>query len=186
MLRSSFAALAVTTLVVGQAVAQTPDFSGSWKLNTEKSDPPPQMGGGGGSAGDRPAPPPGGASGGGGGASGGRGMMTPTEIFITQLTSRISMDVKSGDRNRTVSYNLDGTESRNPGMMGNEFVTTSKWVDNTIVTTGKNTFKTPMGEMTVETTEIRSLSEDGKTMTIEMTTVSPRGTFKRKTVYDKQ
>ncbi len=181
MIRPAFAALATTIVMAGSASAQKPDFSGSWKLNTEKSDPPPQMPGA--PPGDRPAPPPGG---GGGGGGAGRGMMTPTELFITQLTTRMTIDQKSGDRNRTESYNLDGTESHNPGMMGNEFVTTSKWVDNTIVTAGKNAFKTPMGEMTVEMTIIRSLSEDGKVMTVDLTTVSPRGTMKRKLVYEKQ
>ncbi len=175
MMRPMLAAAAATIVMAGAAVAQRPDFSGNWKLNTEKSDPPPQMGGGG--PGQRP---------GGAGPGGGRGgMMTVSEMFITQLSSRMMIDQKMGERSQTVSYNLDGTESRNPGMMGTEFVTTSTWVDNTIVTKGKNTFKSPMGEVTIETTEIRSLSEDGKTMTIEMTSISPRGTLTRKSVYDR-
>jgi hypothetical protein len=111
--------------------------------------------------------------------------MTVTEMFITQLASRLTIDMKLADRNRTVSYYLDGSESRNPGMMDTEFVTVSNWVGNTVVTTGKNTVKTPMGEMTIETNEVRSLSEDGTTMTVEMTITSPRGTMKRKTVYRK-
>lgn len=115
----------------------------------------------------------------------GRGMMAPTELFITQLSSRMTIEQKTAERTRTMTYNLDGAESRNPGMGGTDFVTTSTWADNTIVTKGKNTFKTPMGEMTVETTEVRSLSDDGKTMTVESTIVSPRGTMTRKLVYEK-
>lgn len=179
MMRELLATAAATLVMAGTLVGQKPDFSGSWKLNAEKSDPMPTMGGAGGSpAGERPS--------GGGAGSGRGGMMTPTEMFITQLTSRMTIDLKMAERSRTVSYNLDGTESRNPGMMGTDFVTTSAWVDNAIVTKGKNTFKSPMGEVTVETTEVRSLSEDGKTMTVEMTTVSPRGTMKRRMVYEKQ
>lgn len=170
------AATAAALLLGTPALAQTPDFSGSWKLDSTLSDPPPQMGTMGGA---RPTAP------GGGGGGGGRGMMTVTEMFITQLASRLTIDMKLADRNRTVSYYLDGSESRNPGMMDTEFVTVSNWVGNTVVTTGKNTVKTPMGEMTIETNEVRSLSEDGTTMTVEMTITSPRGTMKRKTVYRK-
>ncbi|MFN0181769.1 MAG: hypothetical protein ACKVZ0_23420 [Gemmatimonadales bacterium] len=174
--------LLVAVLVVASATAvaaQKPDFSGSWKLNPAQSDSLPTGGGPGGSAPGRE-----------GGAGGGRGMggrMGPAaELFINQLTSRMTIDQKVGEQNRTLSYSLDGTESRNPGMMGREFVTTTTWVESTLVTKGKNSFTTPMGEVTIETTEVRSLSDDGKTMTVALTMVTPRGTTNRKVVYDKQ
>lgn len=180
-MRSLVAAIFVMASATTVA-AQKPDFSGSWKLNPASSDSLP--------AGGRPgAGGPGGSEGAAGGprGMGGRGGMGPaTEMFITQLTSRMTVEQKIGERNRTLSYSLDGSESRNPGMMGRDFVTTTAWVDNTLVTKGKNTFTTPMGEVTIETTEVRSLSDDGKTMTVALTTVSPRGTMNRKVVYDKQ
>lgn len=113
-------------------------------------------------------------------------MMAPAEVFITQMSTRMTIEQKLGERARTLTYALDGSESRNPGMMGNDMSTTSSWVDNTIVTKGKNTVKTPMGEMTIETNEVRALSEDGKTMTVTMTVASPRGTMTRKLVYLKK
>lgn len=114
-------------------------------------------------------------------------MMGPAaEMFITQLTSRMTVEQKVADQARTSTYSLDGSESRNPGMMGREFVTTTTWVDNTLVTKGKNSFTTPMGDMTVESSEVRALSEDGKRMTVTMNVTTPRGTMTRKLVYDKQ
>jgi hypothetical protein len=167
MIRTSMALIVGSILLAGPAAAQKPDFSGSWKLDQGKSDPLPQMAGEG-----RPG--------------GGRGMMTPTELFITQLSNRMTVELKSAEQTRTMSFNLDGSPSRNPGMGETEMVTTSTWVENTIQTKGKNTFKTPMGEFTIETTEIRSVSEDGNTMTVDLTVVTPRGTTKRKLVYQKQ
>ena len=162
-------------IVSGSLAAQQPDFSGSWKLNPAMSDTTP-MG----------APPRGDAPGGGRpGMGGGRGMMMATEVFITQLTSRMTIEQKFGERARTSTYSLDGSESRNVGMAGADFVTTSGWEGSTIVTKGRNSFKTPMGDMTIESNEVRSISEDGKQMTVETTIVSPRGTNKRKLVYDK-
>lgn len=164
-------------------VAQKPDFSGSWKLNAQMSDSMPM----GGARPDGAGGPGAGGGPGGGRGPGGRGGMGPAvEMFITQLTSRMMIDQKVGEQSRTMSYNLDGTESKNPGMMGRDFVTTTSWVENTLVTKGKNTFTTPMGEMTIETNEVRSLSDNSKMMTVVLTTVSPRGTMTRKVVYDKQ
>ena len=175
-MRSAIAA-ALLLVPATALVAQKPDFSGSWKLNPQMSDSMP-MGG---------ARPDGAGGPGAGRGPGGRGGMGPAgEMFITQLTSRMMIEQKIGEQSRTMSYHLDGTESKNPGMMGRDFVTTTVWVENTLVTKGKNTFTTPMGEMTIETNEVRSLSADSKTMTVVLTTVSPRGTMTRKVVYDKQ
>lgn len=163
-MRLTVAAFAALSLLAGPASAQKPDFSGTWKLNTEKS--------------DSMAPPRGGSAGAGGGQRpGGIGGMRPTEFFITHSDS--------GDRTMLLTYYLDGRESKNPGMRGNEMTTTSTWVDNTIVTTGENTFTTPMGEMTIKSHEVRSMSDDGKTLTIVSTATTPRGEMTRKTVYDK-
>ena len=43
-----------------------------------------------------------------------------------------------------------------------------------------------MGEMKVKTKEVRTLSEDGKTMTVVSTFTTPQGERTRKAVYDKQ
>jgi hypothetical protein len=152
--------LTLVGLGASPILAQKPDFSGAWKLNEAKTD----------------APMAGGNSG---------RMGPPAELFITQSDSKLVIEQKSAERSRLLTYYLDGRESKNPGMRGNEMVTKSTWVDNTIVTEGENTFATPNGEMKISTKEIRSLSSDGKSMTVLMTMVSPRGTMTRTMVYDR-
>jgi hypothetical protein len=158
-------ALAALSLATAPVVAQKPDFSGSWKLNAEASDP---MGGPG-----------------GGGQRGPGGMGRATELFITHSDSKIVIEAKMGDQSRVTTYYLDGRESKNPGMRGAEMTTKSTWAENTIVTEGENTMTTPMGEMTIKTREVRSMSADGKQMTVVLTTTTPQGERTRKTVYDK-
>jgi hypothetical protein len=164
-------------LLVAPLVAQSkPDFSGTWNLNAASSDAPPRM--------DRNSRPDGERDRPAGGRAGGMGR--PTSMFINQMGSKLMIDLKIGDRARTVSYYLDGRESRNPGMRDQEMVTTTRWDGNALVTEGENKVTTPMGEMTIKSKEVRSLSEDGKTMTIVASFTTPRGEMTRKTVYDKQ
>jgi hypothetical protein len=160
-----------------------PDFSGNWKLNQDKSDPPGQMGPGG--PGGPPGQRPPGSERMGGGMGGGGGVGRPVELFITQMGDKLVIDQKGTERSQLVTYSLDGRESRNPGMRGADVVTTSRWDGATLVTEGQSTFTTPMGEMTVKTREQRSLSEDGRTLTVVITTTTQRGEFVRKLVYDK-
>ncbi len=162
-------ALAAISLLAAPLAAQKPDFSGTWKINNEKSDP-------------MPAPP---AGGGGGQRPGGMGGMRPSELFITHSDSKMVIEQKMGERTVLLTHYLDGRESKNAGMRGTEMTTKSTWVDNTIVTTGENTFTTPMGEMTIKSHEVRSMSDDGKSMTVVSTATTPRGEMTRKTVYDK-
>lgn len=162
--------LIAASLVATAAVAQDkPDFSGSWKLNTEKSDPPPQMGGG-----------PGGGRGMGG------GMGPASEVYVTQMGDKIMLDQKVGEQSRTVSYYLDGRESKNPGMRNSEIVSKARFDGASLVIEGSMSFEGPMGAMTVTMKEVRTLSDDGKTMTVVTTTTTPRGENTRKSVYDKQ
>ena len=163
-------ALAAISLLAGPLGAQKPDFSGTWKINTEKSDPMLVPSGGGGGGGQRP---------------GGMGGIRPSEMFITHSDSKMVFEQKMGERTVSLTYYLDGRESKNPGMRGTEMTTKSTWVENTIVTDGENTFTTPMGDMTIKSHEVRSMSDDSKTMTIVSTATTPRGEMTRKTVYDK-
>ncbi len=165
----TIAALTASSLLAAPLSAQKPDFSGTWKINPEKSDPM--------------SAPPGG--GGGGQRPGGMGGIRPSELFITHSESKMVFEQKMGERTVLLTYYLDGRESKNPGMRGAEMTTKSTWVDNTIVTDGENTFTTPMGDMTIKSHEVRSMSDDGKTMTIVSTATTPRGEMTRKTVYDK-
>jgi hypothetical protein len=145
--------IATTVLAVAtMAYAQKPDFSGTWALDAEASG---TAGGGGG-----------GRGGGGGLGNGGTVKQTATDLSVERMM---------GDNKVTLSYKLDGTESKNT-MMGRggspmESVSTAKWDGGKLVITSK------VGEN--ESTQTWSLA--GNVLTIE--TVSARGTQKR--VYKK-
>ena len=146
------------------ALAQAkPDFSGSWKLNVEKSDP----------------------MGGGGGGGGGGGMMRDAVTTITQTATELTLVTKFGENSRTATYKLDGTESVNSGMRG-ETKTKAKFDGATLILEHTRNMSGPNGDMQVTSKEVRSLSDDGKTMTVVTTTQGPNGEMTRKMVYDKQ
>jgi hypothetical protein len=109
-------------------------------------------------------PPPGG--GGGGRRGGGMGMMGP----------------------QNVSYKLDGSEATLD--MGGRGSATAKaeWQNGgkTLKLTTKRTFNFQGNDVTSTTTEIWDLSSDGKTLTIQRTSESPRGTMNSTLVFTKQ
>ena len=152
-------ALAGFAVLTSPLVAQHPDFSGTWKLNAEKSDARPGRGG---------------------------GMMGMGDVQITQSDGKLVITMSMGERSRTTTYHLDGSESSNSGMRGNQMVTTSRWDGPSLVTEGNNTVSTPNGDMQVKTKEVRSLSADGKTMTVVTTSTTPQGERTRTTIFDKQ
>ena len=152
------AALLATVALQPAAAQGKTDFSGSWKMNVEKSDP---MGGGGG--------------GGGGGAN----MMATAVTMITQSATQLVIETKFGDQSRSATYNLDGKESVNTGMRGGETKSTVKWDGASLVIESVNA--------TGQTSkEVRSLSADGKQMTVVTTRQGQNGEMTTKRVYDKQ
>jgi len=127
-------ALAVTGLALAQA---KPDFSGTWVLDTAKSD---QMG----------------APGGGGGRGGPAGPMT-----IKQTATELTTEMTRGENKITATYKLDGTESVNTTGMG-ESKSVAKFDGAKLVI--KTVRETPNG--TMESTATYTLSADGKEMTV--------------------
>lgn len=145
------AVLAVATV----ASAQKPDFSGTWTLD------------------------PASAAAGGGGGRGGGGAQGNGPATVKQTADALTIERTMGDNKVTLTYKLDGTESRNM-MMGRggqqvDSVSTAKWDGPrlTIVT------KQEMGGEIAQSTQVWSL--EGSTLTVE--TTSARGTQKR--VYKK-
>lgn len=134
------------------------DFSGGWKLNAEKSDP---MGGGA-----------------GGGGGGGGGMMGTAVTTITQAAGKLTIETKFGDQVRSSVYNLDGSESVNAGRNGDS-KSKAHWDGAALVIE-----TTSASGMTSK--ETRTLSADGKTMTVVRVSQGANGETTRKTVYDKQ
>jgi hypothetical protein len=135
-----------------------PDFSGTWALDTAKSDPAPQ-----------------GRGGGGGGAASLTIKQTPMELAVTS-------EGRQGPQ--TLTYKLDGSESTNQ-MMGRGGATavksTAKWDGASLVI---ETTRDIQG-MSITTKEVRKLENGGKEMHVETTSQTPNGEVKRKTVYTK-
>jgi hypothetical protein len=146
--------------VASVASAQKPDFSGTWTLDPDAS--------------GMAAPAGGGRGGGRGGGALGNGPST-----VKQTADALVIERTMGDNKVTLTYKLDGTESKNT-MMGRggtptEQVSVAKWDGSKLVITTKM----DMGGQTVETTQNWSLA--GSVLTVEST--NARGTQKR--VYKK-
>jgi len=155
-----FLALALIVPATGATAQAHPDFSGTWKINLSKSDAPP--------------------------GRGGQQMdMSNLMVTITQTAETITMVQTGMGPERTTTYYLDGRESTNAAMRG-EMKSTSKWDGEQLVTDGTATGQSPNGPVTMTIKEIRSLSEDGKTLTVSTTTDTPMGVRTRKTVFEKQ
>jgi hypothetical protein len=162
MLRTLLILAAAGAVAAPRAAAQAhPDFSGTWKINVTKSDP---MGG-------RP----------GGQAPD----MSQLTLTVTQTGDSVVIFQTGLGPDRTLVHYLDGRESTNAGPRGT-MRSTSHWEGATLVTEGTVTANTQMGEMQFTTREVRELSADGKTLTVNTTTETPRGTMTRKAVFEKQ
>lgn len=157
------AALFVAASVVS-VFAQTPDFSGTWKLDTDQS----QIA----------------AGRGGGGRRGGRGGGTPDALVITQTAAELTIEESRGDQSRTLTYTLEG-ESSIPGGRGGDMTITSHWDGAMLVSEGSREVSFGGGGMTIETKEVRSLSADGQTLTVAVTRTTPQGANTNTFVYAK-
>jgi hypothetical protein len=94
-----------------------------------------------------------------------------------------------GGGDGTVTYTLDGKESQfsQEGPMGAMPVTVkAKIEDGKLKLSQSRTFSSPMGEATLTTNETWSLSEDGKTLTVNRETASPRGNMSSEMVFTKK
>ena len=133
-----------------------PDFSGTWTLDTAKSDPAPQGRGGGGAG----------------------------SVTIKQSGTELAVTSEGRQGPQTMTYKLDGSESTNQvmGRGGAQTVkSTAKWDGSSLVIETTREFQgTP-----ITTKEVRRLDNGGKEMIIESTTQTPQGEQKRKVVYTK-
>jgi hypothetical protein len=133
------------------AWAQKPDFSGTWTLDPASA---PAAGGDGGALGNGPA-------------------------TVKQTADALTIERMIGDAKLTLTYKLDGTDSRNmmigQGGQQADSLSTAKWDGSrlTIVT------KQEMDGQLSESTQVWTIA--GSTLTVE--TTNARGTLKR--VYKK-
>jgi hypothetical protein len=101
------ALLAFVLALPAMAMAQTPDFSGKWTQDMEKSDPAPQ------------------------GRGGGRG---PQSFTISQTATEITIERETPNGVMKTVYKLDGSESVNAGGRGGDITSKSVWEGGKLVT----------------------------------------------------
>jgi hypothetical protein len=151
-------AIAAVILPFSAHAQSKPNFSGTWTLDTAKSDPAPQ-----------------GRGGGGGGA---------VTLTIKQTGTELSVMSEGRQGPQTRTYKLDGSEGTNQ-MMGRGGATlvksTAKWDGSSLVIESTRDFNgTP-----ITTKEVRRLDNGGKEMVVETTIQAPNGEQKRNVVYTK-
>ena len=130
---------------------QTPDFSGTWRLDRQASQiTPPAF-------------------------SGGRGGVTVDMLHITQAANGTLIIGSEANGTKAWAYQLDG-ESTIPAGRNSTMSVTSRWDGRVLETEG------------IGLKERLSLSDDGETLTIEITitTATPSGERTNRLVYTKQ
>ena len=173
---------------------EKPNFSGTWTLDPEKS----EMGRGGrgpgsgrfgagrgaGRSGEGGRQERGGPGRRGMGSMGRRAMMGPLTIDHQepQIVIKQTLNFRGEEQVRTSRFTTDGKESTNEGFGGMSTPSRTYWEGNRLVT--ESSMETPMGPM--ELKEIRSLSDDGKTMIVVRTTSGGPRERTQKLVYVKQ
>lgn len=173
------------------------DFSGTWVLERVEADPARGPMGGAGRGGPGMGRPgmggPGmrGPSGPGRGGVGGPGGPDLREepgmmIVISQDESHLTIERRIGDMSITARHALDGSETVHNGPRGGVMKAKSRWEGVAIVTESRETVATPRGEMTLKIKEVRSLSADGQTMTVRVTTDTPGGDRTRTLTFRRQ
>jgi hypothetical protein len=106
------ALLALALAVPALATAQTPNFSGKWIQDMDKSD----QGGG-----------------------GGRGPMGPQNLTITQTPADLTIERETPNGAMKTVYKLDGSPSVNAGGRGGEITSKTVWAGAKLVTTYSRT-----------------------------------------------
>lgn len=141
MMRSKLLVLLISAAATGLvAAASHPDFSGTWALDSAKSR--------------------------------NIGMMAQTNMRATVVQSDASLDVttrtsmQGRDDDSRTHYDLTGRAVTNASPMGGPSQTVSKWEGERLVTTWTSENAVASGPKIVRT-ETRTLSADGRTMTVE-------------------
>jgi len=149
------ALLAFVLAIPAMALAQTPNFSGKWTQDMEKS----QM----------PA----------GGGGGGRGPAGPQTLTYTQSATELVMERETPNGVMKTVYKLDGSPSVNAGGRGGEVTSKSAWEGSKLVTKYTRT----MGENTIDVVETRYM--DGENLVVESVMKTPNGERTSKLVFKK-
>ena len=149
------ALLAFVLALPVMALAQTPNFSGKWTQDMEKS----QM----------PA----------GGGGGGRGPAGPQTLTYTQSATELVMERETPNGVMKTVYKLDGSPSVNAGGRGGEVTSKSAWEGSKLVTKYTRT----MGENSIDVVETRYM--EGENLVVESVMKTPNGERTSKLVFKK-
>lgn len=133
-----------------------PNLSGVWKVNVAKSD-----------FGVLPAP---------------ESRVDTIEHNDPTLKVAVKEEGPQGKRDYVLNLTTDGKENVNTPAAGVELKSISNWEGNALVTTTKLKFQD--NDITIK--ETRTVSEDGKTITVNSHLASPMGEADQKIVYEKQ
>lgn len=153
-------ALALLILTASLAAAEKPDFSGEWKLNTVKSDFGPV-------------------------AAFDRWDLDVTHKDPSLKVKATMSNAQMGERTTDTELSTDGQETQT-GEGASSAIVSAAWTGPVLVV--KSTRKVNMqgDEVEIRNEEKWSLSEDGKTLTVEAVIASPMGELRMKRVMDKQ
>lgn len=151
---------------------KTPDYSGDWKLDTGKSE-----------LGQR---------------SNIESMtmkvtQTESQITFTRNATRGESEAPRRGRGRGFGgggsqvYDLSGKETKSEagGRFGGEVVRKAEAGDEDLKLTSTMNIDTPRGAISIKSTETWSLSDDGKTLTVNVSRETPRGSRTSKMVFTK-
>ena len=142
------ALLAFVLAVPAMALAQTPNFSGKWTQDMEKS----QMPAGG----------------------GGRGPAGPQTWTYTQSATELVMERETPNGMMKTVYKLDGSPSVNAGGRGGEVTSKSAWEGSKLVTKYTRT----MGENSIDVVETRYMEGENLVVESVMKTPNGERTSK--------
>ena len=110
----------------------------------------------------------------------------PTTLVIEhvepQLIVKQKINSEGEEQFRELKYTTDGKTNRNEGFRGYVVESQTSWKDDHLIT--KSTIDTANG--TIKISEVRSLSPDGKTMTIEIKSSGGPMDRQQKLVYEKE
>jgi len=169
------AAVMLFAMAISASAQKASDFSGTWTLDTAKSQPADAA-------------------------------VESQTLVVTQTAAELKYErttVRKADAdqgrggrgmmgggNATASFSLDGKETvtEQEGRMGKIPVTNKAAVagDGSVKLSSTRTFNGPQGEMSFTVNETWKLSADGKTLTIERETNSPRGASTSTSSYTKK
>lgn len=156
---ASVAALLATAELPAQ---DHPDFAGTWVLNRAKSA----------AARNRLAEPA-------------EGEGQNLVFDIEQTTTGITI-VRRGGAADPIVLAFDGSEVRSKGPRGGVVTSRSRWQGKVLLTETRREVNGPNGTYAVTTHDERSLSEDGRTLTLKSVSKTPRGEVTRTLVFDRR